>query len=165
MSEQDTASGRSSLARRRTPCVGICSTTYGDLVCFGCKRFSHEIIGWNSYDLAQREQVELRLATLVAGSLNQQLVILDRAVCAAAVGLEDDAAPWLERALYRALRGPAAVEPVLALLRAGEALRPRSSFDARSVGELAVAIGAAVEAEFLARSKAAYERSFKVSAD
>ncbi|MEC9132488.1 MAG: DUF1289 domain-containing protein, partial [Pseudomonadota bacterium] len=24
--------------RRPTPCVGICSTTYGDLVCRGCKR-------------------------------------------------------------------------------------------------------------------------------
>ncbi len=165
MSEQDTVSSRSSLVRRRTPCVGICSTTYGDLVCFGCKRFSHEVFGWNSYDEAQRAQIENRLATLVAGALNQQLMILDRAACAAAVGLEDDAAPGLEQALYRALRGPAAVEPVLALLQAGEALRPRTTFAGGSVAELAVAVGAAVEAEFLARSKAAYERSFKVSVD
>ena len=28
--------------RTRTPCVGICSTTYGDDVCRGCKRFIHE---------------------------------------------------------------------------------------------------------------------------
>ncbi len=30
--------------RPRTPCVGMCSTTYGDLVCRGCRRFSHEIV-------------------------------------------------------------------------------------------------------------------------
>ncbi|MEM9624509.1 MAG: DUF1289 domain-containing protein, partial [Pseudomonadota bacterium] len=36
---------------KRTPCVGICSTTYGDLVCRGCKRFAHEIVQWNAYDL------------------------------------------------------------------------------------------------------------------
>ena len=33
----------------KTPCVGLCSTTYGDLVCRGCKRFSHEIVNWNRY--------------------------------------------------------------------------------------------------------------------
>ena len=30
-----------------TPCLGICSTTYGDDVCKGCKRFVHEVISWN----------------------------------------------------------------------------------------------------------------------
>ena len=47
--------------RKRTPCVGICSTTYGDLVCRGCKRFAHEIVAWNGYDEEQREQVWHRL--------------------------------------------------------------------------------------------------------
>ncbi|MCF8976542.1 DUF1289 domain-containing protein, partial [Pseudomonas edaphica] len=27
----------------KTPCVGLCSTVYGDLVCRGCKRFHHEV--------------------------------------------------------------------------------------------------------------------------
>jgi hypothetical protein len=30
----------------KTPCVGLCSTVYGDLVCRGCKRFHHEVINW-----------------------------------------------------------------------------------------------------------------------
>ena len=34
----------------RTPCIGICSTTsVGDTVCRGCKRYSFEVINWNSY--------------------------------------------------------------------------------------------------------------------
>ncbi len=49
---------------RSTPCVGICSTTYGDLVCRGCKRFSHEIVAWNVYNDDQRERVWHRLYAL-----------------------------------------------------------------------------------------------------
>ena len=35
--------------RSSTPCLGICSTTFGDEVCKGCKRFAHEIVGWTKY--------------------------------------------------------------------------------------------------------------------
>ena len=41
--------------RTRTPCVGICSTTYGDDVCRGCKRFIHEVINWNSFKPEEKE--------------------------------------------------------------------------------------------------------------
>ena len=34
----------------KTPCIGICSTTsVGDWVCRGCKRYSTEVIGWISF--------------------------------------------------------------------------------------------------------------------
>ena len=41
--------------RSSTPCLGICSTTFGDEVCKGCKRFSHEIVNWTKYSLEERE--------------------------------------------------------------------------------------------------------------
>ncbi len=44
-----------------TPCAGRCSTTFGDHVCRGCRRFSHEIIQWNSYSQAQQYAVWQRL--------------------------------------------------------------------------------------------------------
>jgi len=44
-----------------TPCVGRCSTVFGDAVCRGCRRYNHEVIQWNTYNLAQREAVWLRL--------------------------------------------------------------------------------------------------------
>jgi hypothetical protein len=44
-----------------TPCLGICSTTYGDNVCKGCKRFAHEVINWNKYTIVQKELVNSRL--------------------------------------------------------------------------------------------------------
>ncbi len=48
-----------------TPCVGICSTVYGDNVCRGCKRFSPEIIEWNSYDDTQKQGVFNRLNKMI----------------------------------------------------------------------------------------------------
>lgn len=44
-----------------TPCLGICSTTYGDNVCKGCKRFVHEVINWNKYSMLEKELVNTRL--------------------------------------------------------------------------------------------------------
>jgi len=49
----------------KTPCVGLCSTVYGDTVCRGCKRFHHEVINWNGYDDAQKRAVWLRLEQLL----------------------------------------------------------------------------------------------------
>ncbi len=49
----------------KTPCVGLCSTVYGDQVCRGCKRFSHEIVDWNRYSESQRAAVWLRLEQLL----------------------------------------------------------------------------------------------------
>lgn len=49
----------------KTPCVGLCSTVYGDLVCRGCKRFSHEIIDWNRYQHTQKKAVWRRLEQLL----------------------------------------------------------------------------------------------------
>ena len=47
--------------RSSTPCLGICSTTFGDEVCKGCKRFAHEIVSWTKYSEEEREIVNNRL--------------------------------------------------------------------------------------------------------
>lgn len=62
---------------RRTPCVGICSTTYGDLVCRGCKRFSHEIVQWNGFADDQQRLVWQRLYELREGAVLSCLTIQD----------------------------------------------------------------------------------------
>lgn len=65
---------------RRTPCIGICSTTYGDLVCRGCKRFAHEIDQWNGYQTAQRALVWERLFKLREGAFLTHAVVLNEEV-------------------------------------------------------------------------------------
>ncbi len=62
---------------QRTPCVGICSTTYGDLVCRGCKRFAHEIVQWNGFAQDQRDRVWERLHDLRTGAVTSIVRIVD----------------------------------------------------------------------------------------
>ncbi|MBK8327782.1 MAG: DUF1289 domain-containing protein [Moraxellaceae bacterium] len=38
----------------KTPCIGLCSTVFGDSVCRGCMRFIHEVIDWNRYSTEQK---------------------------------------------------------------------------------------------------------------
>lgn len=54
---------------RSTPCVGICSTSHGDFVCRGCKRFFNEVRDWQNFEPDQREMVFNRLAQLKRDSI------------------------------------------------------------------------------------------------
>ena len=77
---------------KRTPCVGICSTTYGDLVCRGCKRFAHEIVQWNGYDATQQDAVRERLTQLRDEILEALIVCIEPDLLQAALseaGLTD----------------------------------------------------------------------------
>ena len=44
-----------------SPCVGICSTTYGDAVCMGCGRTFEEVHRWNELDDDEKIKINLRL--------------------------------------------------------------------------------------------------------
>ncbi|MBD1588770.1 DUF1289 domain-containing protein [Pseudomonas typographi] len=61
----------------KTPCVGLCSTVYGDLVCRGCKRFHHEVVNWNGYDEEQKRLVWLRLECLLVQVVQAKLDVFD----------------------------------------------------------------------------------------
>ncbi len=142
---------------KRTPCVGICSTTYGDLVCRGCKRFAHEIVQWNGYEPAQRDAVWQRLTDLQATVVSQHVLVADRA--AFEVRLD-------EAALASSLQESTPAAQLYALL-AYLAVRSERLSDAglaQSGGEdgEALTVLKAVDGEIYTRSLAHYERNFKV---
>ena len=64
----------------KTPCVGVCSTVFGDQVCRGCKRFQHEVIQWNSYSDLEKEKVWNRLETLKVLIMKSKILIQDKAL-------------------------------------------------------------------------------------
>ena len=64
--------------RSSTPCLGICSTTFGDEVCKGCKRFAHEIVSWTKYSQEEREIVNDRLEKFKIQILQHRFAITDR---------------------------------------------------------------------------------------
>lgn len=64
----------------KTPCIGICSTTsFGDNVCRGCKRYAAEVIAWNSYDAAAKSAVLRRIEKLNTQILENKLRIFSLA--------------------------------------------------------------------------------------
>ena len=64
----------------KTPCIGVCSTGIGDSVCRGCKRFSHEVIHWNSYTLEQKRVVDQRLSGFLSQCVSNKLSVTDKAL-------------------------------------------------------------------------------------
>jgi predicted Fe-S protein YdhL (DUF1289 family) len=65
----------------KTPCIGICSTTsFGDPVCRGCKRYLFEVINWNSYGEFEKGAVLKRLEKLEVQILENKLQIVNQAL-------------------------------------------------------------------------------------
>ena len=144
---------------RRTPCIGICSTTYGDLVCRGCKRYAHEIVDWNRYTEDQRARIETRLSGLKQTSVREFVSVRDVALLRhAADPLHVPRADTLDPLVlaYETLRrAPATLDPVTVGL---------------DCTEFGAAIGrdrlfAAIDQEFFIRASAHYERSFRILAE
>lgn len=65
------------LNKVKTPCIGVCSTGIGDQVCRGCKRFAHEVIHWNSYTQAQKQNIDQRLTRFLSQIVETRLQIID----------------------------------------------------------------------------------------
>ncbi len=147
---------------RRTPCVGICSTTYGDLVCRGCKRFAHEIVQWNGFDPAQRQTVWGRLLALRGGAVAAVLEVVDESrlrgqarrlgvAAADELDIETLAYELLQRVPWR---DPEVTTADLGIRASSHALtlRPEDLL-------------ALVDQEFYARSVAHYERNYRIPAE
>ncbi|MDP4650753.1 MAG: DUF1289 domain-containing protein [Haliea sp.] len=66
----------------KTPCIGVCSTGIGDAVCRGCKRFSHEVIHWNSYSAEQKQAIDGRLSGFLSQCVSNMLTVLDKPLLA-----------------------------------------------------------------------------------
>lgn len=140
----------------KTPCIGICSTTsFGDKICRGCKRFNFEVIHWNSYSESEKSAVMSRIDQLTTQIMSNHFHIFS--------------APALEQALqdYRFFYDPS-LSPYLWL---HNLLQKRFS-RIQSLREIGVELKAPgadvrdvlleVNAELHTLSEAHYERYFQV---
>ncbi len=147
--------------RRPTPCVGICSTTFGDLVCRGCKRFSHEIVDWNSYDDAQKETVWERLETFKKQVVGQIVRFEDQALFQLAIETQKIKEPEDYQAIYLLLQRLVSHSKTLSF--AGlENVSPDFEITEGEIDSLLTL--QQIDREIVTRSRAYYERSYKVSA-
>ncbi len=64
----------------RTPCIGVCSTTsLGDKICRGCKRFSSEVIYWNAFTEPQKQAVQARINLFTTQLMSNKFRIVSQA--------------------------------------------------------------------------------------
>tara|TARA_Y100000992_G_scaffold296828_1_gene259570 strand:- start:3 stop:461 length:459 start_codon:yes stop_codon:yes gene_type:complete len=62
---------------KRTPCIGVCSTTYGDDICRGCRRFRHEITSWINYSDLEKNIINRRLEKFKIIVLEEKFLVFD----------------------------------------------------------------------------------------
>lgn len=149
---------------KRTPCIGICSTTYGDLVCRGCKRFAHEIVQWNGFDDSQRDAVWQRLLTIRRGAVRDFVELLDPeklAEGARQLGIADADAQDPVDLVYEVLRRVQRRGAELSVL--GFVVHPQQPVDT-AAEDAAYTLLQHIDREFHQRSMAHYERSFRTLA-
>jgi hypothetical protein len=60
-----------------TPCIGVCSTVYGDKICRGCKRRFDEVINWLSYSAEDKQRVYDRLNDHMVAIVGQYITVKD----------------------------------------------------------------------------------------
>ena len=142
----------------KTPCIGICSTTsFGDLVCRGCKRYGFEVIRWNIYDNEAKRAVLKRLEALQSQLYGEKLNIVSQEKLKAGLvglgtGFDESLSPWcwvhsLFTKNHRQIRN-----------LADFGLEARGKFAALSIARLT----ATLDDEFLALSEAHYERYYSL---
>ena len=61
---------------KRTPCIGVCSTTYGDDICRGCRRFRHEITSWIEYTDSEKSIINRRLEKFKITVLEEKFTVI-----------------------------------------------------------------------------------------
>ena len=142
----------------RSPCIGVCTTTYGDLTCRGCRRYSHEVVGWNSYDERQKWQVLDRIRDIMVGSVQSCLAarrVRDILEASAEVRYRPRRPQAREVDAYEVMRR-------LVLRRKPPPWWPPGVAVAEGAGILKSLLRA-VEQEALRRSRAIYGRSFQAA--
>lgn len=68
------------LLSRQSPCIGFCSTVYGDDVCRGCNRYFEEVVHWGVLPDTDKAAALDRIHALVRQVVDEYLVITDEAL-------------------------------------------------------------------------------------
>src|SRR5690606_17074965 len=123
-----------------TPCIGICSTTsVGDRICRGCKRFSEEVINWNTYTEVEKQAVQARINLFTSQIMADKFRIvslqkLEQVLQDLRIFYDPDLSPyfWLHQLLQKHLYR------LHSLAEAGVALSP--AYQGRDVRDLLLLI-------------------------
>ena len=130
-------------------------------MCRGCKRFSHEIFDWNRYDDAQKETIWERLETFKKQVVGQIVRFKDQYRFQSAIEAQKIKEPEDYQAVYLLLQRLVRHSKTLSF--AGlENVSPDFEIMEGEIDSLLTL--QQIDKEIVTRSRAFYERSYKVSA-
>lgn len=61
-----------------SPCIGFCSTTYGDDYCKGCYRHYQQVIDWEQLAYNDKKDFYLKVSKIVESVLKDAVEVIDR---------------------------------------------------------------------------------------
>jgi len=138
----------------KTPCIGICSTVFGDEVCRGCKRFVHEVIDWNTYSSEQKLLVKDRLDRFTTQVLTGKLQIIDAELFKESLHIAEVDKQQSEAMQIISLLRKASKQMKVLKEHGLQALPEYAMYSANELKEL-------IEAEIHVLSTATYQKNFK----
>ena len=140
----------------KTPCIGVCSTVFGDEVCRGCKRFQNEVIDWNSYQDSQKIAVLSRLESLKTQIMESKISIVNKKLLQNQLDtldikyvIDDNPFCWVFDLLRQASQSIDSLQDFGVVLKGGV---ENNLFELKKV----------IESELFSLSEAHFQRYFKI---
>ena len=140
----------------KTPCIGVCSTVFGDEVCRGCKRFQNEVIDWNGYQDSQKIAVLSRLESLKTQIMESKISIVNKKLLQHQLDtldikyvIEDNPFCWVFDLLRQASQSIDSLQDFGVVLKDGV---ENNLFELKKV----------IESELFSLSEAHFQRYFKI---
>ena len=140
----------------KTPCIGVCSTVFGDEVCRGCKRFQNEVIDWNSYQDSQKIAVLSRLESLKTQIMESKISIVNKKLLQDQLDtldikyvIDDNPFCWVFDLLRQASQSIDSLQDFGVVLKGGV---ENNLFELKKV----------IESELFSLSEAHFQRYFKI---
>ena len=140
----------------KTPCIGVCSTVFGDEVCRGCKRFQNEVIDWNGYQDSQKIAVLSRLESLKTQIMESKISIVNKKLLQSQLDtldikyvIDDNPFCWVFDLLRQASQSIDSLQDFGVVLKGG---LENNLFELKKV----------IESELFSLSEAHFQRYFKI---
>ena len=140
----------------KTPCIGVCSTVFGDEVCRGCKRFQNEVIDWNGYQDSQKIAVLSRLESLKTQIMESKISIVNKKLLQNQLDtldikyvIDDNPFCWVFDLLRQASQSIGSLQDFGVVLKDGV---ENNLFELKKV----------IESELFSLSEAHFQRYFKI---
>ena len=140
----------------KTPCIGVCSTVFGDEVCRGCKRFQNEVIDWNGYQDSQKIAVLSRLESLKTQIMESKISIVNKKLLQNQLDtldikyvIDDNPFCWVFDLLRQASQSIDSLQDFCVVLKDGA---ENNLFELKKV----------IESELFSLSEAHFQRDFKI---